>query len=681
MNHRLPHAAGWLAVLASAYALIGPGSVLASTCNIDFTQPQQPIDGFGASTAWYIGLAHNAARQDQQTILDTLLSPTLGIGLSIVRNRIPPQIEPSQGNFDWTQDGDAVWFMQQAQAYGVNRFISTPWTPPIWMKQTPDPNAYVELQPGMWQAFADFLSTYVLQYKARFGIDIYGVALANEPDWNAQTYECSEWDANEIHDFLLDNLIPTFSDNAVPAKLTAPESFAFREDLVVPTLSDPLTRGRVDIVSVHNYYDPGTPFTLTTEYGKPIWITEDSSSNSEDPSITDGLNWAQVYAYYLTQRNVSAYCFWWLVGPGGGQGALVDQLPDGSFQYNKRLYTLGNFSRFVRPGAVRVAADYNPAAGIYVAAFQSGADYVVVAINSGTQDTAQSFSVNGFTGSAMTPYRTSASENLAQLGAISVGSGQFMATLLAQSVTTFVGQATPFAVVSAAAYTKPALAAEEWAAVFGTGLATQTSVVTSLPLPTNLAGVQVSVQDNTGTSRPAPLLFVTPGQVNFLVPAGTALGPASITLSNGSSSFVSLMNVATVAPGIFSANSDGQGAPAAQAIAVSAEGTAAPPQPVYQCASAAGSCTPLPLDLGPPGSSLVLVLYGTGIRGVSSTSNVICNLGGLSVPVAYAGAQGTDIGLDQVNVALPRSLAGSGNVNVSLVVDGQSSNTVTINIK
>jgi uncharacterized protein (TIGR03437 family) len=678
MKHRLTHGAGLLALLASGSALFAPLPVLASTCNIDFTQPQQRIDGFGASTAWYIGLARNASPQDRQTILDTLLSPTLGIGLSIVRNRIPPSIEPSQGNFDWTQDGDAVWFMQQAQAYGVNRFISAPWTPPIWMKQTPDANAYVELKPGMWQPFADFLSTYVLQYKARFGIDIYGVSLGNEPDWNAQTYECSQWDANEIHDFLLANLMPTFSDNAVPAKLTVADSFAFREDLVVPSLSDAATRGRVDIVAAHAYYDPGTPFTLTTQYGKPIWITEHSSSNANDSSIADGLNWAQVYAHYLSQRNVSAYCFWWLVGPGSGQSALIDRFSDGTIQYNKRLYTLGNFSRFVRPGAVRVLADYNPTAGIYVSAFQSGADFVVVAINSNAQDTAQSFSVNGFTGSAMTPYRTSASENLAPLGAVSVSSGQFTATLLANSVTTFVGQSTPFAVVSAAAYTKPALATEEWASAFGTGLATGTTIDTSFP--TTLAGVQVVVTDSAGTARPAPLYFTSPTQVDFLVPAGTALGPASITLTNGSSSFVSLMNVATVAPGIFSANANGTGAPSAYVIPTSADGTNGQPLPVYQCGTTPGSCTPAALDLGSPGSTLSLVLYGTGFRGRSSPANVTCNMGGLSVPVAFVGAQG-ETGLDQVNVVLPRSLAGSGNVNVSLVVDGQTSNTVTINVQ
>jgi uncharacterized protein (TIGR03437 family) len=192
--------------------------------------------------------------------------------------------------------------------------------------------------------------------------------------------------------------------------------------------------------------------------------------------------------------------------------------------------------------------------------------------------------------------------------------------------------------------------------------------------------VQVTVTDSAGVQRPAPLYFVSPTQVDFLVPAGTALGPASITLSNASSSFVSLMNVATVAPGIFSANADGQGTASAQFIFTPPDGINGPLLPAYQCGATPGSCTPLPLDLGSPGSTLSLVLYGTGIRGRSSPAKVTCIMGGLSVPVAFVGAQG-ETGLDQVNIVVPRSLAGSGNVNVSLVVDGQTSNTVTINIQ
>ncbi len=675
---------GWSVLLGACCIVLLQAPLTAATCRVDFTQHLQRIDGFGASTAWYIGWARSASAQDRQRILDTLLNPVSGIGLTIIRNRIPPEIEPSEGVFDWTRDNDAVWFMQQARTYGVNRFISAPWTPPIWMKETADPNAWVKVRTDKWQAYADFLSRYAREYKSRFGIDIYGLSLGNEPDWNPQTYECNRWDAGDIHDFLLSTLIPTFSRDGVTAKLTLADAFAFREDLVVPSLNDPATRDRVDIVAAHAYYDPGTPFTLSTQYGKPIWETEHSSGDPNDSTIDNGIRWAKVYANYLVRWNVNAYLYWWLVGPGGAQSALIDRSaygPSATSVFNKRLYTLGNFSRFVRPGAVLVTAEYTPYSGIYVAAFQSGADSVIVAINEGITDTPLSFALTGFSGSGMTPYRTSADEDLAQLDSLPVSSSQLNATLRAKSVTTFVGQSTPFAVVSGAAYNRPALAAEEWASAVGTGLSTGTDFATSVPLPLTLAGTQVLVTDSAGVERSAPLLMASPGQVNFLVPSGTAIGPASITVRTGSSSFVSLMNIATVAPGLFSANADGKGVAAAQAISVAEDGTIQKTVPVAQCGSTALSCTAVPLDMGPVGTRLILALYGTGIRGRSAQANVVANIGGISVPVDYAGAQPQYLGLDQVNVTVPSSLAGSGEVAVSVAVDGQTSNTVMVNIK
>lgn len=73
----------------------------------------------------------------------------------------------------------------------------------------------------------------------------------------------------------------------------------------------------------------------------------------------------------------------------------------------------------------------------------------------------------------------------------------------------------------------------------------------------------------------------------------------------------------------------------------------------------------------------VLELYGTGIRG-HSASGVTCTVGGVSVPVLYAGAQGQSAGLDQVNFSLPSSLANRSQLNIVLTVDGQIANTVTI---
>jgi uncharacterized protein (TIGR03437 family) len=74
-----------------------------------------------------------------------------------------------------------------------------------------------------------------------------------------------------------------------------------------------------------------------------------------------------------------------------------------------------------------------------------------------------------------------------------------------------------------------------------------------------------------------------------------------------------------------------------------------------------------------------LVLYGTGIAGRSSLANVSVSVGGSSLPVAYAGLEG-EAGLDQVNVLLPASLAGTGKAAISVIVDGVVSNTAYIEI-
>ena len=87
------------------------------------------------------------------------------------------------------------------------------------------------------------------------------------------------------------------------------------------------------------------------------------------------------------------------------------------------------------------------------------------------------------------------------------------------------------------------------------------------------------------------------------------------------------------------------------------------------------------MDLGASTDILVVELYGTGIRGNSSLSNVVAQIGGVPATVAYAGSQMQYDGLDQVNLYVPRSLAGAGEVPVVLTVDGITANVVTVNIK
>ncbi len=249
------------------------------------------------------------------------------------------------------------------------------------------------------------------------------------------------------------------------------------------------------------------------------------------------------------------------------------------------------------------------------------------------------------------------------------------------TVTATVDPVPPVTSVSAATFVRgSALAAEAIASAFGQGLAGSTEAASVLPLPTSLAGTAVKVKDSAGVERLAPLFFVSPGQVNYLVPEGTRLGSATITVTSrervvGAGS----LPIDAVVPGLFTANASGRGVAAALALRVSADG-AQTSQTAFRCGAAPGSCVPVPVDLGAESDQVFLQLFGTGIRGRSSVSAVRATIGGEAAEVVGAGPQGQFVGLDQVNVRLSRRLIGRGEVDVVLTVDGKAANTVTVSI-
>ncbi len=235
--------------------------------------------------------------------------------------------------------------------------------------------------------------------------------------------------------------------------------------------------------------------------------------------------------------------------------------------------------------------------------------------------------------------------------------------------------------VSAASFTGTMLAAESIVSAFGAKLATTTQIAASLPLPTMLAGTTVRVRDGAGAERLAPLFFVAPGQINFLLPAGVAVGRATVTTTSGDGSIsIGAIQAAAVAPGLFAANANGQGVAAAVALRV--RGEAQTFEPVAQFDAAQNRFVPLPIDLGPEGDQVFLIPYGTGFRNRSALSAVSVKVGGTDVTVLFAGAAPGFVGLDQINLGpLPRSLAGQGEVDLVLTVDAKAANTVRMAIK
>ncbi len=237
------------------------------------------------------------------------------------------------------------------------------------------------------------------------------------------------------------------------------------------------------------------------------------------------------------------------------------------------------------------------------------------------------------------------------------------------------------AAVSAASFNGAELSSEAIVAGFGSGLTSATASASGLPLPTNLAGVSLRVKDSANVERNAPLFFVSPTQINFQMPPGTASGTAAISVVNGATTLAAgSTTIAAVAPGLFSANASGQGLAAGAVLRVKADGIQTF-EPLGRFDAAQNRFVSVPIELGTENEQVFLVLFGTGWRFRNSLANVSVTVGGTPVEVTYAGAQGDLIGLDQLNIRLPASLRGRGEVSVALTISGKTANPVSVSVK
>jgi uncharacterized protein (TIGR03437 family) len=233
------------------------------------------------------------------------------------------------------------------------------------------------------------------------------------------------------------------------------------------------------------------------------------------------------------------------------------------------------------------------------------------------------------------------------------------------------------AVVSSANPGSKAIAPGSLATAYGADLATGTAGSTTDPRPTQFGGTSVYIVDSTGARTAAPLVYVSAGQVNFLVPSTIATGAATVVIQSGDGTISTAQTqVAAIAPGIFTL--DASGLAAAVAILVSSSGAQTVEQ-VY-AVNSAGEIVAAPIDMGAATDQVVLALFGTGIA-AAGTSGVTVSVAGINAPVLYAGAQGSFDGLDQVNITLPRSLVGMGAVSIQLTAGGIVANTTTVTIQ
>gem|GEM_PF-6682304 len=231
-------------------------------------------------------------------------------------------------------------------------------------------------------------------------------------------------------------------------------------------------------------------------------------------------------------------------------------------------------------------------------------------------------------------------------------------------------------IVNAGGFAGDTISASENVSIFGADLAQETAAASALPLPASLAGTSVEITDSAGATRPCVLFFVAAGQINCHVDGATALGAGTLTVRTPTGETTAPVQVAPVSPGLFSANASGMGAAAASAVRVAGDGSQTPVEVVDLSANPRRS---VPIDLGPDTDTVVLLLFGTGFRNFGGAVEVL--IGGQPAQVLGVAAQPEFVGLDQINVVVPRSLGGAGVVDVRVMIDGLETNVVSIEIQ
>ncbi|MBK9314439.1 MAG: hypothetical protein IPM55_09385 [Acidobacteria bacterium] len=380
------------------------------------------------------------------------------------------------------------------------------------------------------------------------------------------------------------------------------------------------------------------------------------------------------------------YTIAWPLSDGTDDGGKYYLINDGNpdnpqIVLGQRTRYLRQYFKYVRRGAMRIEAtadnnNYKPVAFVNADCSQ------VVVIKA---DTGGSFSIQGLpAGTYGIKYSTESQIDINAPDA-TISAGQLLNTSIPGfGVITIYGKnalCAQSASVSAASYRIDEIAAGSITATFGTNLASATVIADSTPLPTSLAGTTLTIIDHLGVSRLSPLFFVSPNQVNFVVPDGTAPGQAVLRLTNaaGETSY-GLLQIAKVAPGIFTADSSGNGLPAGVILRIKANNEQTY-EPLVRFDQALNKIVAVPVDLSNPQDQVILVLYGTGINRRMDLTTVSARIGDVTLPVIHAQVQGDFVGLDQVALQIPQQLAGSGDAGISILIDGKPCNAVSINIQ
>ncbi|GCE12261.1 sugar-binding protein [Tengunoibacter tsumagoiensis] len=458
----MPHAPSYLRGAITALVLMGAvfstlaissssaradGPTVTINKNIQYQQ-MDGFGGFGAKLPWFSGGPFYDDSFDQNLVND--------LGITILRDEVPPQFEATPGVFDATKvasnscEGQSVplsdhfGYLQdlksKADAAGQPlKLIASVWSPPLWMKYvncvfggdanwnrlivSEIPSASV---PNDRKAdYAAYLVKYIQTIKQQTGIDVYALSIQNEPAFG-EPYSSAVY-SPEVLKNVIKVVGQAFQQNGITTKIFMPEDvtdFNRISGFVQWAENDPIARQYVSIIAIHGYGPDGVTgagsqsfwsnaHTLAATYNTPLWQTETSGYSNDWPGA---MNLAGSIYTALKYGQVNAWVWWSLSEGGVTNFSLMNNGVPTSLYYASKMYY-----RYVRPGAVMIdSSSTDP--DVLVNAFNNVQSKTLSAvfINQNTT-TAKTVNLN-FTGSNIpaqfSVYRSSSTENAISVGTI-----------------------------------------------------------------------------------------------------------------------------------------------------------------------------------------------------------------------------------------------------------------------
>src|SRR5260370_11432071 len=386
-----------------------------STITVNEYQELQQMDGFGAavtdSSAWVIVNWMGSSQRNR--LMQNLFDPNQGIGLSFVRipmgasdfsvngpysyDDLPTgQTDPNLNNFSINHDlAYIIPILQQAHSLNPNlKFMANPWSPPAWMKTNGSMlgvynGATGTLISSDYGPLAQYFVKFIQAYQAQ-GIPIYAITPQNEPLYVPTTYPGMSWAAGDENNFIKNNLSPALSNAGLSPKIIPYDHNWDNTSYAYTLLGDATTRSDIAGISWHCY--SGSSSSMTTVRSSyplsDVYETECSPATSEAPISTIDLlmqsvqNWSKTVELWNIALDTNN-------GPHTGGcadclGVVTIDQSTGNVTYRLNdYYQLGQFSKFVVPGAYHITS--NTLGSLADVAFKNpDGSKVVVAHNDGS---------------------------------------------------------------------------------------------------------------------------------------------------------------------------------------------------------------------------------------------------------------------------------------------------------